>query len=63
MILFPEEKQAADVELWIEDQCRQLVRQCIFELNENEKQVWLWNAMVTMKKIMARRNKYPLVAA
>jgi hypothetical protein len=63
MFLLPEVKPEQNAELWIEAQCRQLLRQWMFELDEEEKQAWLWNAMVAMKKIMTRRSKYTLVAA
>jgi len=56
MILALEEKPAQDTKLWIESQCSQLVHQWRIELDEEEKQAWLWNSMVAMKRIIARRN-------
>jgi len=59
MVLLLEET-TQDSRLWLEDQCRQLIRQWMFELDEEEKQAWLWNAMVAMKKIMARKDDSPV---
>jgi len=52
-----EEKPAQDTQLWIESQYNQLLRQWMLDLDEEEKQAWLWNSMVEMKRIMARRNR------
>jgi len=57
MVLAFEEKPAQDTKIWIESQCNQLFRQWMFDLDEEEKQTWLWNSMVEMKRIMARRNR------
>ncbi|MFA5363295.1 MAG: hypothetical protein WC335_08705 [Candidatus Omnitrophota bacterium] len=53
-----EEKQAQDIKLWMNDQCGQFIRQWMFDLNEEEKQAWLWNSMVAMKKIIMRRKQW-----
>jgi hypothetical protein len=42
---------------WVEDQCDQLFRKWKLELDAEEKQVWLWNSMVAMKRIVARRER------
>ncbi|MDD3345755.1 MAG: hypothetical protein PHO34_04950 [Candidatus Omnitrophica bacterium] len=55
-IVLKEQKGDADG-LWGEGQCRQLFRKWKYELDENEKQVWLWNSMVAMKRILERRGR------
>jgi len=57
MVLALEEKPAQDTKIWIESQCDQLLRQWMLDLDEEEKQTWLWNSMVEIKRIMARRNR------
>jgi hypothetical protein len=57
MVLALEQKPQQNVKAWLENQCNQLVRQCIFELEEEEKEAWLWNSMVEMKRIISRRSR------
>ena len=39
----------------IEDLCQNLVREWLLDLNYQEKEIWLWNALVEMAKIKQRR--------
>ena len=35
--------------------CNDMYREWLFDLNSQEKEVWLWNALVEMAKIRQRR--------
>ena len=41
----------------IENLCRNLVKEWFFDLNYQEKEIWLWNALVEMAKIKQRRRQ------
>jgi len=57
MVLALEEKPEQNIESWTESHFSQLLRQWMLELDEEEKQAWLWNSMVAMKRIIARRDR------
>lgn len=42
--------------LTIEGVCKSLFKEWLHELTFEEKEIWLWNALVGMKKIKHRRN-------
>ncbi|MDD5130747.1 MAG: hypothetical protein PHS66_06870 [Candidatus Omnitrophica bacterium] len=41
----------------IENLCRNLFKEWFFDLNYQEKEVWLWNALVEMARIKQRRRQ------
>lgn len=57
MIQALEEKPAQNIKLWMEIQLNQLIDQWKFNLDEEEKQVWLWNSLVEIAKIKQRRRR------
>jgi hypothetical protein len=51
-------KDAAGVNkeaLEIENLCRNLFDEWLFDLNPREKEIWLWNSLVKMAQIKQRR--------
>lgn len=44
--------------LKIEDICKNLFKEWLCELTGEEKEIWLWNALVGMKKIKQRRKAH-----
>lgn len=41
----------------MEDMCRDLFKEWLFDLAFEEKEIWLWNASVEMHKIRQRRGR------
>lgn len=50
-----EGKQEQGVESWMMSECNQLFQKWLVDLDQEEKEIWLWNALVAMKKIEKRR--------
>ncbi len=50
-----ERKQEQGVEGWMMNECNQLFQKWLVDLTQEEKEIWLWNASVAMKKIEKRR--------
>ncbi len=44
----------ASVEM--EEMCKNLCNEWLLDLSFDEKQIWLWNSLVEMKKVKQRRN-------
>lgn len=52
----------AEVSSCMEDMCRDLFKEWLFDLTFEEKEIWLWNASVEMLKIGQRRETKPLAS-
>lgn len=50
-----ETKSEQGIEKWMMNECNQLFQKWLVDLTLEEKEVWLWNASVAMKKIEKRR--------
>ena len=44
-------KTQQDIENWMTEQCNGLLKKWLVDLTFEEKEIWLWNAMVAMKRI------------
>lgn len=47
----------------IENLCQNLFNEWLLDLNFQEKEIWLWNALVGMAKIKQRRSPMQEIAA
>lgn len=50
-------KPAAEAARFMEDLCRNLFKEWLFDLTAEEKEIWLWNASVEMHKVRQRRER------
>lgn len=56
MLQVQEAKQGENSSDWELNICNDLFKEWLNDLSQEEKEVWLWNALLDMAKIKQRRN-------